>query len=93
MNNYCAPHAGSCWLPAIRSIMAPMSRAIEIKPVVSPKEILTAREIVNEIYVDEKLTNIELPPNVVLTVSSTVPGVKGDSVSNMVKPICQSYEA
>ena len=38
------------------------------------------------VYVDEKLTNIELPPNVVLTVSSTVPGVKGDSVSNMVKP-------
>ncbi|MCX5794480.1 MAG: elongation factor P [Elusimicrobia bacterium] len=38
------------------------------------------------VYVDDKLTNIELPPNVVLTVSSTVPGVKGDSVSNMVKP-------
>ncbi|MBI4376232.1 MAG: elongation factor P [Elusimicrobia bacterium] len=38
------------------------------------------------VYVDEKLTNIELPPNVVLTVSSTVPGVKGDSVSNMMKP-------
>ena len=38
------------------------------------------------VYVDEKLTNIELPANVVLTVSSTVPGVKGDSVSNMMKP-------
>ena len=38
------------------------------------------------VYVDEKLTNIELPPNVVLTVTSTVPGVKGDSVSNLVKP-------
>ncbi|HAM36258.1 MAG TPA: elongation factor P [Elusimicrobia bacterium] len=38
------------------------------------------------VYVDEKLANIELPPNVVLTVTSTVPGVKGDSVSNMVKP-------
>ena len=38
------------------------------------------------VYVDDKLTTIELPANVVLTVSSTVPGVKGDSVSNMVKP-------
>ncbi len=38
------------------------------------------------VYVDGKLTNIELPANVVLTVTSTVPGIKGDSVSNMVKP-------
>ncbi|HVA66034.1 MAG TPA: elongation factor P [Elusimicrobiota bacterium] len=38
------------------------------------------------VYVDEKLTGIEIPPNVVLLVTSTVPGVKGDSVSNMVKP-------
>ncbi len=38
------------------------------------------------VYIDEKLTDIELPANVVLTVVSTVPGVKGDSVSNMVKP-------
>ncbi len=38
------------------------------------------------VYVDGKLTNIELPANVVLLVTSTVPGVKGDSVSNMVKP-------
>lgn len=38
------------------------------------------------VYVDGKLTGIELPANVVLTVTSTVPGVKGDSVSNMTKP-------
>jgi len=38
------------------------------------------------VYIDGKLTAIELPANVVLRVSSTVPGVKGDSVSNMVKP-------
>ncbi|MBI4425448.1 MAG: elongation factor P [Elusimicrobia bacterium] len=37
-------------------------------------------------YIDEKLFNIELPPWVALTVTSTVPGIKGDSVSNMVKP-------
>lgn len=38
------------------------------------------------VYIDGKLTDIELPPNVVLKVVSTVPGVKGDSVSNMTKP-------
>lgn len=38
------------------------------------------------VYVDEKLTNIELPANVVLEVASSEPGVKGDSVSNMMKP-------
>jgi len=38
------------------------------------------------VYVDGKLTNIELPANVVLSVAATVPGVKGDSVSNMTKP-------
>jgi elongation factor P len=38
------------------------------------------------VYVDGKLTTIQMPPNVVLAVTSTVPGVKGDSVSNMVKP-------
>lgn len=38
------------------------------------------------VYVDGVLKNIELPANVVLSVTSTVPGVKGDSVSNMMKP-------
>jgi MoxR-like ATPase len=32
-------------------------KSIEIKPVVHPREILSARAIVNEIYVDEKLKN------------------------------------
>lgn len=58
-----------------------------------PKELLgpqvkflTENMEVLAVYVDDKLTAIELPANVVLTVTSTVPGVKGDSVSNMVKP-------
>jgi elongation factor P len=38
------------------------------------------------VYVDEKFFTVELPPNVVMTVASTVPGVKGDSVSNLTKP-------
>jgi elongation factor P len=37
------------------------------------------------VYVDEKLTGIQLPANVVLEVTSSEPGVKGDSVSNMNK--------
>jgi len=32
-------------------------KAIDIKPVINPKEILSARQIVNEIYVDDKLKN------------------------------------
>ena len=50
------------------------------------KKFLMENMQVLAVYVDDKLTAIELPANVVLTVSSTVPGVKGDSVSNMVKP-------
>lgn len=38
------------------------------------------------LYLDGEFLNIQLPPSVVLAVSSTVPGVKGDSVSNMTKP-------
>ena len=51
----------------------------------SAKFLLENMEVL-AVYVDDKLTAIELPANVVLTVASTVPGVKGDSVSNMVKP-------
>jgi elongation factor P len=35
---------------------------------------------------EEEFLGIELPANVQLKVKSTVPGIKGDSVSNMVKP-------
>ena len=35
---------------------------------------------------DGEFVGIELPISVNLKVSSTVPGIKGDSVSNMVKP-------
>ena len=47
---------------------------------------LTENMKVLGVYVDGKLFGIDLPANVILTVSSTVPGIKGDSVSNMVKP-------
>ena len=48
-------------------------------------QFLVDNMMVLGVYVDEKLTNIQLPANVVLEVTSSEPGVKGDSVSNMNK--------
>lgn len=52
----------------------------------SSVKFLTENMMVLGVYVDDKLFSIDLPPSVILAVSSTVPGVKGDSVSNMMKP-------
>jgi elongation factor P len=41
---------------------------------------------VEALYLDDKFLSISLPSSVDLKVVSTVPGIKGDSVSNMVKP-------
>jgi elongation factor P len=41
---------------------------------------------VEALYLDEKFLSILLPSSVELKVVSTVPGIKGDSVSNMMKP-------
>lgn len=41
---------------------------------------------VEGLYLDGEFIGIELPPNVELKVIRTVPGVKGDSVSNVMKP-------
>ena len=38
------------------------------------------------LFVDERPTGIDLPSSVVLEVSETEPGVKGDTVSNVTKP-------
>jgi elongation factor P len=37
-------------------------------------------------YLEDEFLGVELPASVELKVVSTVPGIKGDSVSNMVKP-------
>ena len=47
---------------------------------------LTENLEVEGVYLDGQFISIELPVSVELTVVSTVPGIKGDSVSNMVKP-------
>ncbi|OQA91064.1 MAG: Elongation factor P [Elusimicrobia bacterium ADurb.Bin231] len=41
---------------------------------------------VDALYIDGKFLTIDLPSNVALSVTSTVPGIRGDSVSNLVKP-------
>jgi elongation factor P len=41
---------------------------------------------VEALYLDDKFISIQLPTSVELKVASTVPGIKGDSVSNMMKP-------
>jgi elongation factor P len=49
-------------------------------------KFLTENMEVDAIYLDNEFIGIDIPLNVVLTVTSTVPGIKGDSVSNIMKP-------
>jgi len=49
-------------------------------------QYLTENLEVEALYLDEKFLSISLPSSVELKVTTTVPGVKGDSVSNMMKP-------
>jgi len=48
-------------------------------------QFLVDNMMVLGVYVDEKLTSIQLPANIVVEVTASEPGVKGDSVSNMNK--------
>ena len=47
---------------------------------------LTDNMEVQAMYLEGELVSIELPINVVLTVTHTEPGIKGDTVSNVMKP-------
>ncbi len=47
---------------------------------------LTENLEVEALYLDEKFLSISLPTSVDIKVVTTVPGIKGDSVSNMMKP-------
>jgi elongation factor P len=49
-------------------------------------KFLTENMDVQALYLEEEFLGVELPTSVALKVISTVPGIKGDSVSNMVKP-------
>ncbi|MHB9155867.1 MAG: elongation factor P [Endomicrobiales bacterium] len=52
----------------------------------SSAQYLTESLEVDAIYLDGQFIGIELPLSVELKVTQTVPGIKGDSVSNMMKP-------
>jgi elongation factor P len=47
---------------------------------------LTENLEVEALYLDDKFISIALPSSVEIKVTQTVPGIKGDSVSNMMKP-------
>jgi elongation factor P len=47
---------------------------------------LTENMEVQAVYLEGDLVDIEMPLNVVLTVAETEPGVRGDTVSNVMKP-------
>lgn len=47
---------------------------------------LTENLEVEAMYLDDKFLSISLPASVDIKVTQTVPGIKGDSVSNMMKP-------
>lgn len=49
-------------------------------------KLLTENMEVNGLYLDGKFFTILLPPNVVLEVVETGPGIRGDSASNVTKP-------
>ena len=50
------------------------------------KNYLTPNGVVEVLYVDEKPLIIELPPSVVLEVTESAEGIKGDTASNVQKP-------
>jgi len=49
-------------------------------------QFLSENMEVDALFLSDEILAIELPASVALKVSSTVPGIKGDSVSNMMKP-------
>lgn len=59
---------------------------LPIEKIGTALKLLEENAEVNGLYLNGKFFNIELPPNIVVEVISTVPGVKGDSVSNIMKP-------
>lgn len=52
----------------------------------SSAPFLTDDMEVDALYLEDEFLTIELPSSVALKVAHTVPGIRGDSVSNMMKP-------
>jgi elongation factor P len=51
------------------------------------KNFLAENGAVTVTFVEEKAVSIELPPSVALTVSDAPEGIRGDSSSNVQKPV------
>jgi len=49
-------------------------------------KFLTENMEVEALYLEDEFLSLQLPANVALKVTGTVPGIKGDSVSNIMKP-------
>ena len=58
----------------------PRSAVVEDLPFMQPSSS------VQVLFVDEKPSGVDLPASVILEVTETEPGVKGDTVSNVTKP-------
>ena len=60
--------------------------ALPLEKLGEAAKFLTENAEVLGLYINDRFFNILLPAKVEIGVRSTVPGVKGDSVSNMTKP-------
>ena len=59
---------------------------IPLKMIDSAISYIKEGDSVNVLFWEDKALAIEIPPNVVLKVAETVPGVKGNSATNIYKP-------
>ena len=59
--------------------------SVPISKLKDQKKYLKDNMELTGIYINDELLNMELPIKVPLTIASTVPGVKGDTVANMTK--------
>jgi len=51
------------------------------------KDYLVENTPVTVIFVEDKVVQIEIPPSVILTVKDAPEGIRGDSASNVLKPV------
>ncbi len=59
---------------------------MDLKIVGSDIDFIKEGGLVNILFWEEKPLSVELPPKIVLKVKETVPGVKGNSATNIYKP-------
>lgn len=60
--------------------------SVSLKKLGQQADLLVENMELEGLYLNDKFYTVIFPPSVVLEVVETVPGVKGDSVSNVMKP-------